>query len=97
MKTRRNNNEGSLFQVKNGAKAGFWVAKVCIGYNDKGKPIIKQVQRREKADAQKALRDMLADLNKGTLIKTQDILFYDWLESYMRTYARQKIKPYSFY
>ena len=92
MKTRRNNNEGSLFQVKNGAKAGFWVAKVCIGYNDKGKPIIKQVQRREKNDAQKALRDMLADLN----IEKQDILFYDWLESYMRTYARQKIKPYSF-
>ena len=92
MKTRRNNNEGSLFQVKNGAKAGFWVAKVCIGYNEKGKPIIKQVQRREKNDAQKALRDMLADLN----IEKQDILFYDWLESYMRTYARQKIKPYSF-
>ena len=92
MKTRRNNNEGSLFQVKNGAKAGFWVAKVCIGYNDKGKPIITQVQRREKADAQKALRDMLADLNKGTLIKTQDVLFYDWLESYMRTYAKQKVR-----
>ena len=92
MKTRRNNNEGSLFQVKNGAKAGFWLAKVCIGYNEKGKPIIKQVQRREKNDAQKALRDMLADLN----IEKQDILFYDWLESYMRTYARQKIKPYSF-
>lgn len=33
MKTMRNNNEGSLFQVKNGAKAGFWVAKVCLGYN----------------------------------------------------------------
>ena len=93
MKTRRNNNEGSLFQVKKGAKAGFWVAKVCVGYNAEGKPIIKQVQRREKPEAQKALRDILTDLNRGTLIKTKDILFYDWLESYMKTYASQRVRP----
>ena len=47
------NGKGAVFQVSD-AK---WVAKVCLGVDDNGKPIIKQFSGKTEAIAKKKLRD----------------------------------------
>ena len=47
------NGKGAVFQVSD-AK---WVAKVCLGVDDSGKPIIKQFSGKTEAIAKKKLRD----------------------------------------
>lgn len=47
------NGKGAVFQVSDDK----WVAKVCLGVDDNGKPIIKQFSGKTEAIAKKKLRD----------------------------------------
>ena len=49
------NGKGAIFQVSDTK----WVAKICLGVDENGKPIIKQFSGKTEAIAKKKLRDFM--------------------------------------
>ena len=86
MTKRREKGSGSLTQLKTGVKKGYWVAKVTVN----GKELKRQSKSR--VTAKKWLEEVLADKTKGTLINPSRVGFYEWLVSYMETYAKTTLR-----
>ena len=79
-KTRRNNNEGSIFQRKSDGK---WVGSLTIGYDDKGQQKRKYVYGNSQTEVAKKLAEVSGRIksNSYELIesKTFGELMVDWL------------------
>lgn len=86
MAKRREKGSGSLSQLKSGVKKGYWVAKVIVNDRELKK------QSKSRAVAKKWLEEILADKTKGTLINPCEVGFYEWLVSYMQTYAKMTLR-----
>ena len=86
------NGKGAVFQVSDTK----WVAKVCLGVDDNGKPIIKQFSGKTEAIAKKKLRDF----KKSTDYVEKHIPSTDTVRAYftawMKEYQFHKLKPSSY-
>lgn len=86
------NGKGAVFQVSDTK----WVAKICLGVDDNGKPIIKQFSGKTEAIAKKKLRDF----KKSTDYTEKHIPSNDTVRAYftawMKEYQFHKLKPSSY-
>lgn len=86
------NGKGAVFQVSDTK----WVAKVCLGVDHNGKPIIKQFSGKTEAIAKKKLRDF----KKSTDYVEKHIPSTDTVRTYftawMKEYQFHKLKPSSY-
>ena len=84
--------KGAVFQVSDTK----WIAKICLGVDDNGKPIIKQFSGKTEAIAKKKLRDF----KKSTDYVEKHIPSTDTVRAYftawMKEYQFQKLKPSSY-
>ena len=91
-RTRKQSGEGAVFQVAEGK----WVAKICLGVDDSGKPIIKQFSGKTEAIARKKLKDF----KKSPDFAEKHPPSRDTVEAYfsmwLREYQYHKLKPSSF-
>ena len=86
------NGKGAVFHVCD-AK---WVAKVCLGVDDNGKPIIKQFSGKTEAIAKKKLRDFKksTDYVEKHIPSTDTVRAY--FSTWMKEYQFHKLKPSSY-
>ena len=84
--------KGAVFQVSDTK----WVAKVCLGVDDNGKPIIKQFSGKTEAIAKKKLREFkkTADYTEKHLPSTDTVRTY--FTAWMKEYQFHKLKPSSY-
>ena len=75
------NGKGTVFQVSDTK----WVAKVCLGVDDSGKPIIKQFSGKTEAVAKKKLRDF----KKSTDYTEKHIPSTDTVRTYFTTWMKE--------
>ena len=82
--TRRGNNEGSIFQTKDGK----WLGQVTVGYKEDGKPKRKTFTGRTRAEvATKMASDLNTVLKNGYKTVSNEkfgTLFTDWLLIFKR-------------
>ena len=86
------NGKGAVFQVSDTK----WVAKVCLGVDDSGKPIIKQFSGKTEAIAKKKLRDFKksTDYTEKHIPSTDTVRAY--FTAWMKEYQFHKLKPSSY-
>ena len=89
--TRRGNNEGSIFQTKDGK----WLGQVTIGYKEDGKPKRKTFTGRTRAEvATKMASDLNTVLKNGYKTVSNEkfgTLFTDWLLIFKRNTIQVKL------
>ena len=72
--TRRGNNEGSIYQRKDGK----WCGQVLIGYNDRGKPTRKTFYGKTRADVAKKVNEASYQVFTGAASDNQhDTMAYE--------------------
>ena len=86
------NGKGAVFQVSDTK----WVAKVCLGVDHNGKPIIKQFSGKTEAIAKKKLRDFKksTDYTEKHIPSTDTVRAY--FTTWMKEYQFHKLKPSSY-
>ena len=91
-RTRKQSGEGAVFQVAEGK----WVAKICLGVDGGGKPIIKQFSGKTEAIARKKLKDFKKspDFAEKHLPSRETVEAY--FSMWLREYQYRKLKPSSF-
>ena len=84
--------KGAIFQVSDTK----WIAKICLGVDENGKPIIKQFSGKTEAIAKKKLRDFkkTADYAEKHLPSTDTVKAY--FTAWMKDYRFHKLKPSSY-
>ncbi len=84
--------KGAVFQVSDTK----WGAKVCLGVDDSGKPIIKQFSGKTEAIAKKKLRDFKksTDYTEKHIPSTDTVRAY--FTTWMKEYQFHKLKPSSY-
>lgn len=91
-KTRKQNGEGSVFQVSENK----WVAKISLGTGIDGKPMIKQFSGKSEAIVKKKLKE----LKKSTDFAEKHMPSNDTVKAYfsiwLREYQYNKLKSSSF-
>lgn len=91
-KTRRANNEGSIFQRKDGRWAGY----VSVGFNNNGEPIRKLVYGKSQTEVAKKLSEISGRVksNSYELIENHNLneLMFDWL----MTFKKSAVTPRTF-
>ena len=90
--TRKDNGEGSVFQIAENK----WVAKIMMGKDVSGKPIIKRFSGKTEAIVKKKLRDF----KKSADFAEKHMPSNDTVEAYftiwLRDYQYNKLKPLSY-
>lgn len=90
MSKKRKSGEGALRLRKDGR----WEARIVVGYNDKGLPIIKSATAKEKEKCLEKL-ERLKEQYRVTAagnIKA-DMPFGDWMDFWYQQYEKQRIRP----
>ena len=84
--------KGAIFQVSDTK----WIAKICLGVDENGKPIIKQFSGKTEAIAKKKLREFkkTADYAEKHLPSTDTVKAY--FTAWMKDYRFHKLKPSSY-
>ena len=84
--------KGAIFQVSDTK----WIAKICLGVDANGKPIIKQFSGKTEAIAKKKLREFkkTADYAEKHLPSTDTVKAY--FTAWMKDYRFHKLKPSSY-
>ena len=87
------NGKGAVFQVSDTK----WVAKVCLGVDDSGKPIIKQFSGKTETIAKKKLRDFKksTDYTEKHIPSTDTVRAYftAWMKEYQ--FHCTRLSPHS--
>ena len=86
------NRKGAIFQVSDTK----WIAKICLGVDGDGKPIIKQFSGKTEAIAKKKLREFkkTVDYTEKHLPSTDTVKAY--FTAWMKEYRFHKLKPSSY-
>lgn len=93
-KSTRDKGSGGLHKRK---KDGMWVATIELPAGPDGKRRRKQIVRKDRGDAQRALRDLQAQLHEAGDVETRNIRLRDWLETYMQHIAPGDLSPKALY
>lgn len=94
MSKRRGNNEGSIYQIKNGR----WVAAITIGYNKNGNPKRKVYYGRTRKEAQEKLVKAQHLFNTGKLTQKslKNITLAEWLDTWLNVFKKNAVKATTF-
>ena len=93
-KRTRDKGTGGLHKRK---KDGMWVATLELPPGPDGKRRRKQVVRKDRGEAQRALRDLQAQLHEAGDVETRNIRLRDWMETYMTKIAPGDLSPKALY
>ena len=93
-KRTRDKGDGGLHKRK---KDGMWVATIELPPGPDGKRRRKQVVRKDRGQAQLALREMRAQLHDAGDLQTRNIRLADWLDEYMSKIAPSQLSPKALY
>lgn len=88
MAKRRKSGEGTLTKRKD----GHWEARVVIGYDEKGRPKIKNVTAVSKPKCLEKLEKLKAELGTVTKKCTPDMTFGEWMDFWYQTYCKNTLK-----
>lgn len=83
MPKKRGNNDGSIRQRKNGS----WEARYVAGYLPDGKPDRKSLYAPTQEEAQKKLREVLRQLDRGEYVEPNKMTIGQWLDIWFSTYG----------
>lgn len=86
---KRSNGEGSIIQLKNGRYMG----KVMLGWKADGKPNRKTVYGDSQQEVLKKINELTYEYNHGMYIEPNRMSFGEWLNFWLKTYKRKKLKP----
>ena len=86
--SKRGANEGSIRQRKDGT----WEARYTAGIKENGKQDRKSVYAKTRAEVKNKLNAILISIQNGTYTNSTNLLFIDWLEQWLDTYAKPNIK-----
>lgn len=89
----RDKGTGSLSKRKD----GMWIASIELPPGIDGKRRRKTVARKDRGEAQRELRKMVADLQKSGDLSTHSIKLGDWLDTYMEDIAPAQLSPKALY
>lgn len=88
MSRKRGNNEGSIYQRKDGR----WVAQIQIGYTPEGKPLRKTIYGKTRKEVAEKLTVAQKQLQDGTMTKTNKVTLGQWLDKWIDLY-QEHITP----
>jgi len=92
MATRKNNGDGSVFQVSDTK----WVAKIQIGTKPDGKPDIKSFSAKTEALVKRKLKEYKRDKDKFLPTNISSIKFDDYIDNWLYNYKKHELKSTSF-
>ena len=87
MGKRRGNNEGSIYQRKD----GLWAGQIQIGFNPKGTRKFVTYYGSTRRDLAIKIQNSLSDINRETFVEPSKILFEDWLWEWMKTFKQNTV------
>ena len=90
--SKRANNEGSVYQNKN----GLWIAQATIGYNENGKQIRKAVSGKTRSEAIANLAPYLPKNGARKQLIWQDMPMKSHMQFWMMKYKKRTIAPRTF-
>lgn len=93
-KITRDKGTGGLHKRK---KDGMWVATLELPPGPDGKRRRKQVVRKDRGEAQRALRDLRAQLDSGGDVQTRNVRLKEWMDTYMKKIAPGDLSPKALY
>ena len=85
---RRGDNEGSIYQHKDGR----WIGMITAGYDADGKRIRKSFSGRTRQEVAEKVNAALAEVADGSYIEPTDITLGEWLDRWMTTYKKAQLK-----
>ncbi len=91
-KTRRQNNEGSIFQRKDGR----WVGAITLGYNDEGVQKKKSVYGNSKMEVAKKLTELTSKISSNNYEYIENTSFGEIMNEWMLVFKRQLVSPRTF-
>ena len=81
MSDRRPRGDGSLYWSETRQR---WVASITVGYDGRGKRIVKFVSGRTKTEANNRLRQIVRDVQDGVLLRTKEVTVGDAVEDWLQ-------------
>jgi integrase len=87
---RRGRGEGSVSFLES---RQVWVASVYFGVDDKGRPIYRKKQRKNKQDATKALNELRAELGSGLPFAKGNRRVEEWLNEWLEDFVKPHRAP----
>lgn len=87
-KRRRGNNEGSIYQRKNGT----WAAALIVGVKTDGKPDRKFLYGKTRKEVAEKLRNAQNKLDVGVMPGGDNILFGTWIKNWLEVIIKPGIK-----
>lgn len=91
-KTRRANNEGSVFQRKDGRWAGY----ISVGFDKDGKPIRKFIYGKTQTEVAKKLSDLSGRLNSQSYDMIEKKNFGELMQDWLLIFKKSSVTPRSF-
>ena len=91
MKTRRGNNEGSIYQRADGK----WIAQVILGYNENGKPKRKSLYGNSRTEVARKMSSFTNDVYVNGYTSTEACTdpIRELMQEWLYTYKRATIAP----
>jgi hypothetical protein len=90
---KRGNHEGSIMRRKDGR----WMASITIGRDPKtGKLKRTYFYGKTRQSAADQLAKALSDLSRGSFITPHKLSVGQWLDTWLKDYARPKVRPLTF-
>lgn len=87
---KRGNGEGTIYQRPDGR----WMAQGTIGRDyETGKPKRVTFYGKTRKEVQEKLANALHSQQKGTYVPPSKITFADWLDTWLKEYAKSNIRP----
>lgn len=87
--TRRDNNDGTIRQRKDGR----WEARLLIGYDDRGKPKQQYFYGKSRSEAKEKLDQARAKIHFGVYIEPHKTTLGEWLDAWLERYMKVKLRP----
>jgi len=92
-RSRRANGEGSIYRRKDGK----WAGEVVVGRHPTGKPKKVTVYGKTRGEVAEKVRQIVHDLNRGTLVAPERITVGDWLDSWLQGKVKLRRNTYVSY
>lgn len=91
-KTRRANNEGSIFQRKDGRWAGY----VSMGFDEEGKPIRKIIYGKNQTEVAKKLSEISGRLQSNSYEILEKKTFGELMKEWLLVFKKSAVSPRTF-
>lgn len=91
-KTRRANNEGSIFQRKDGRWAGY----VSMGFDEEGKPIRKIIYGKNQTEVAKKLSEISGRLQSNSYEILEKKTFGELMKEWLLAFKKSAVSPRTF-